>query len=578
MQPRRRRGLLPALLALGVLASGCTVAAPPVQQTSETVPTTAPAADTGRVTVAIDDLGQGFNPHLLADLSPVATAVSDLVLPSVFHPASDGTPRLDTSVAVSARVTATAPFTVTYVLRNAAQWSDGAPIAAEDFRYLWEQMTTQPGVVDPAGYQLVDDVSSSAGGKTVTVRFSAAYPAWQQLFAGLLPSHVLKDAPGGFTGALDDAITFSGSRYAVASVDTDRGEILLQRNDRFWDRPPALDEILLRRSSSAAQTAESLRTDDAQLAIVSADPASTAQLRAVPGLSTQVLPLASAVQVAVRTTSPSLTSAPARRGVLGLLDRDVLTTIGTGGARSALVDRAQLLAPSQPGYTDTELPRPTVVQARELLAQGGYRYSDGRYLDGSTPLVLVVGSDERDPAAAAVAQAAADELVVAGVTATATPMPADELYSSTGGPDLVVGRVAVGGDLATSMTSRFACAPGVAGSAVTSGSPAPSTGTPGPGGTPAPTSSGTATAGGNVSGLCDPAVQEPLRAALTGTRDASEVAAELEPLLWAQGAVLPLYQESALLSVRSTLQGVDTAPDLTEGPLADAAGWTRDRP
>ncbi len=580
MRPRRRGRLVPALLALVVVASGCTLAAPPVEQTSEAVPTTAPDASSGTVTVAVDDLGQGFNPHLLADLSPVATAVSDLVLPSVFRPSSDGTPRLDTSVAVSARVTATAPFTVTYVLRNAAQWSDGAPIAAEDFRYLWEQMTTQPGVVDPAGYSLVDDVSSSAGGKTVTVRFSAAYPAWPQLFAGLLPSHVLKDAPGGFTGALDDAITFSGSRYAVASVDTDRGEILLQRNDRFWDRPPALDEILLRRSSSAAQTAESLRTDDAQLAIVSADPASTAQLRAVPGIGTQVLPLASVVQVAVRTTSPSLTSAPARRGILGLLDRDVLTTIGTGGASSALVARAQLLAPSQPGYTGTEPPRPTVVQARELLAQAGYRYSDGRFLDGSTPLVLVVGSDQRDPVAGAVAQAAADELVVAGVTATATPMPAGELYAGAGAPDLVVGRVAVGGDLATSMTSRFACAPGVAGSAVTSDPPAPTRPAPtSPASTsPAPTSGSTPTAGGNVSGLCDASVQEPLRAALTGTRDAGEVAAELEPLLWEQGAVLPLYQDSALLSVRSTLQGVDTAPDLTEGPLAGADGWTRERP
>ncbi|MEO6881041.1 MAG: ABC transporter substrate-binding protein, partial [Mycobacteriaceae bacterium] len=215
-------------LALALVLTGCTVTpAPPVQDTTKKTTTTAPARSPRAVTVALAELGTGFNPHLLADLSPVATAMTDLVLPSVFRPGVDGgAPVLDTSVAVSASVSSIAPFTVTYVLRDAAQWSDGAPIAAEDFRYLWSQMRTQPGVVDAAGYQLIDDVSSSSGGKTVTVRFSAPYPAWRTLFSALLPNHLLKDAPGGFTGALKTSIAFSGSRYAVASVDTDRGEVL----------------------------------------------------------------------------------------------------------------------------------------------------------------------------------------------------------------------------------------------------------------------------------------------------------------------------------------------------------------
>lgn len=78
-----------------------------------------------------------------------------------------------------------------------------------------------------------------------------------------------------------------------------------------------------------------------------------------------------------------------------------------------------------------------------------------------------------------------------------------------------------------------------------------------------------------MSGLCDASLQAPLRAALTGTRDADTVAAELEPLLWAQGVVLPLYQDSRLLSVRPTLKGVGSEVTLTEGPLVNAARWTR---
>ena len=50
---------------------------------------------------------------------------------------------------LSAEVTKAEPYTVTYRLRGDASWSDSAPIAAEDFVYLWEHMRDAPGVVDP---------------------------------------------------------------------------------------------------------------------------------------------------------------------------------------------------------------------------------------------------------------------------------------------------------------------------------------------------------------------------------------------------------------------------------------------
>ncbi|MEO6880066.1 MAG: ABC transporter substrate-binding protein, partial [Mycobacteriaceae bacterium] len=398
-------------------------------------------------------------------------------------------------------------------------------------------------------------------------------------------------APGGFTGALDTSIPFSGSRYSVASVDTDRGEVQLQRNDRFWGAPASLDTILLRRVSGAAEVAEALRTDDTQLALSSTDAATTAQLRAVPGLRNTVVPLPSVMQVTVRTTAPALASASVRRGVLGLLDPDALTTIGTGTVprskgvgtdESVLRDEAQLLAPSQPGYTPTAPVPLDPAQARTLIEAGGYTYSAGRYALDGKPLSLVVGADERDPVAVSIAQATADELTSGGIAATALATPATTLYA--GGAkqaDLIVGRAAVGGDLATMMASRFSCPPATTGSAVTSPA-APTTTPPTTTGTTttgtATTAAPTATApprGANVSGLCDPSLQAPLRAALTGTLDAEKVAAELEPVLWAQAVVLPLYQDTRLLSVRPTLQGVSSDVTLTRGPLVGAARWTK---
>ena len=111
-----------------------------------------------QIIVAIDSIGPGFNSHLLSDQSPVNAAISSLVLPSSFRPVSDpATPtgsrwELDPTLLVSAEVTNEIPFTVTYKIRPEAQWTDNAPIGADDYWYLWRQMVSQPGVVDPAGY------------------------------------------------------------------------------------------------------------------------------------------------------------------------------------------------------------------------------------------------------------------------------------------------------------------------------------------------------------------------------------------------------------------------------------------
>lgn len=165
------------------------------------------------------EVGGGFNPHLLADQSPVNSAVGNLVLPSAFRPINSPTQpgatewAIDDSFLVSAEVTSEAPFTIRYQLRNEAQWSDGAPIAAEDFRYLWQQMISVPGVVNPAGYQMIDDVNSSGGGKTVNVVMRAPYPAWRELFTDILPSHLIKDTPGGFSTGLSEGIPVSGATF-----------------------------------------------------------------------------------------------------------------------------------------------------------------------------------------------------------------------------------------------------------------------------------------------------------------------------------------------------------------------------
>jgi len=107
-------------------------------------PTPTPKAEPTRLVVGVPDLPPGFNPHLLADRSPVTTALATLVLPSPYKVASDGTLQLDPTIVSSARIVDTQPFTVSYEVNLEASWSDNAPVAAEDFVYLWQQMRGSP--------------------------------------------------------------------------------------------------------------------------------------------------------------------------------------------------------------------------------------------------------------------------------------------------------------------------------------------------------------------------------------------------------------------------------------------------
>ncbi len=579
-----------ASLVAGLALTACTAnPPPPVESTDSPKPTTAVTAAKNTVVVGIDDVGLGFNPHLLADQSPVNAAVSSLVLPSPFRPVSDpARPGVtewvpDPSVLVSATLappTPEAPVSIVYQLRNEAQWSDGAPIAAEDFRYLWRQMLGQPGVVDPAGYGLIEDIESSGGGKTVTVRLSAPYPAWRELFTDLVPSHLLKDSPGGFARGLLDGIPVSGGRFHIKSVDRGRDEILLERNDRFWDTPAEPDQIQMRRGGSPAQLSDSMRSGDVQVARVHGGAATLAQLSAIPDVRTGTELQPRVLSVALNGRTSELSNVSVRKGLLGLLDAHLLAMVGAGTESAVVPARAQVLAPSDPGYTATAPPAPTREQAVAWLAEAGYHVApnsgenidpetatDGRLMRGDEQLTLVLGAPENDDTAIAVANTVADQWRGAGVAASVRALRAEDLYGDaleSGRVDAVVGWERAGSDPATALASRFGCVPVALPETATE--PPPSTNSGDPVGLQAPS---------NMSGVCDPALQPEIDAALRGETDVSRVIADAEPRLWELAATLPVLQDNVIVAAGPGVEGVALAGPVRVGIFVDAPAWTR---
>src|SRR4051794_14609646 len=198
-----RRTRVAVVAAAALLLCGCTPPGlpAPIAPAESSAAGSIPAGDAA-VTIGVDGTVPGFNPHAIADYSPAEMAIAGLVLPSVSTVAANGSVVLNRDLVDKAVVSSTNPFTVTYTLDRNASWSDGTPITAEDFSYLRDQMLVQPGTVDPAGYRLISSIVSRDAGKSVDVSFVHPVADWAGLFSPLLPSHLLKDSPGGWTQGL----------------------------------------------------------------------------------------------------------------------------------------------------------------------------------------------------------------------------------------------------------------------------------------------------------------------------------------------------------------------------------------
>ena len=637
--PTNLRRLFRVASALGttfLLIAACTVSPPPAPQSTETAESTPPPPPKAlQIIMGIDSIGAGFNPHLLSDQSPVNAAISSLVLPSSFRPIPDASTttgsrwEMDPTLLVSAEVTSDNPFTVTYKIRPEAQWTDNAPIGADDYWYLWRQMVSEPGVVDPAGYDLITGVQSIDGGKTAVVTFSQPYPAWRELFNDILPAHIVKDMPGGFPAGLARVMPVTGGQFRVENIDPQRDEILLARNDRYWAAQAKPDQILFRRAGTPAALADSIRNGDTQVAQVHGGQATFAQLGAIPDVRTDRIVTPRVLQLTLRAQQATLSDSRVRKGVLGLLDVDLLAAVGAGTDNRVTLDQAQVRSPSDPGYVPTAPPAMSRDAALDLLRSAGYTIEQvpppttappttGAPPPGAPPpasvrskitldgqqLTLVLGVASNDPTSIAVANTAADQLRSAGIAASVLALDPPVLYGDAltqNRFDAIVGWHQAGGDLATALSSRYGCPALEVAAVSTAPATSTSTTTPSPSSTtspsrgPSPTttpSSAPATtttpapapapgelvqAPSNLTGICDRSIQQKIDAALDGSEDIGEVLDAVEPRLWNMSTVLPILQDTTIVAAAPNVVNVSLSGAVPVGIVGDAGKWIKTR-
>ena len=603
----RRRGtsVLAAVLSL-VVVTGCVADPPPPTVVGEErTDGESVNLSSGGVLLALDRVDPGFNPHLLADQGVDTDLVASLLLPSAFVPGPGGEPVLNRDLLVSAEPLPGSPRTIRYTIDPLAQWTDGVPVAAEDFEYLWRQMTTQPGVVDPAGYEQIVEVRSGAGGKVVDVVFDSPPTQWRTLFADLLPGHILKNAPDGFQGAMSSLPVMSAGPFMIRFADIGRGEIEFVRNDRYWARAPELDQILVRRATGAGQLGAALRGGPGSLAMVSATPLAADVSATVPGVRAVTVDSSAQLELGFNTVAPAVRDPAVRRGLTAAVDPEVVGRIVTGQS-----DPAVTTYPFPPGSASTTTGDGAAVE--RALRDAGFTRTGARWERDDDPLSVTLGVEAEDDRALTAAFTIADQLRGAGIGARVWELDAVALYGDAlphGLVDAVVGWQRVDGRPEVAAVSRFACAPAPSPSPTTGGRtaptrplttvtslvpPEPDTGTTttartdpmGTAETTTPTTStpprtiGTsapARASG-VSGVCDPALDRAL-----GLGDDSE-----GPDLTAAGDLvadhalrIPLVRPGLLLAddgveVTGTGRGgVDAAPPMVSDVFDTAPTWRR---
>src|SRR2546426_1112449 len=84
-------------------------------------------------------------------------------------------------------------MTVRYRLHDGITWSDGAPLTAEDVRFTWRTITTDPRVATREGYDQIEAIDVPDV-RTAIARYRGVYPAYATRFEALLPRHLLEGA------------------------------------------------------------------------------------------------------------------------------------------------------------------------------------------------------------------------------------------------------------------------------------------------------------------------------------------------------------------------------------------------
>jgi peptide/nickel transport system substrate-binding protein len=504
----------------------------------------------GTVTFAAGDEPSGFNPNTSTDASPWVQNVVETVYPSVFRTDADLSVRLDRDLMESAELTSQRPQTVTYRIRRDAVWSDGVPIGAADFAYLWRQSSgadERIDVVTTTGYRDIGSVTGADDGKTVTVVFARPFAEWRSLFFDLLPSHYVKQQPDGWNTGLNrnPQQIPSGGPFRIAGYA--KGQSLtLERNPRYWGPRAHLDRIVFRFLPDAGAQADALRGGEVDVIWPRPQLDVVRKVQRLPGVGSQLRFGLSFEHLTFNLAHPILNDLAVRRAIALAIDRQQLLerTVGQfSGSARVLGNRIWLTG--QPFYQDHAggYGRGDIAAASRLLQQGGWaRDADGVWAKGGQQLRLRFSTMTEDPIRVQLGLLLQDQLRKAGIALEIHNTTVADLFGDWvphGNFDLVA-FAWIGSPFAVSASRDIY---------TTKGS-------------------------GNYGAFTDPAVDALFHRATAELDPAKSatLANQIDRRLWEGLPSIPLFQRPTFIAWRDALRNVADNHTI-EGPLWNAETW-----
>lgn len=234
---------------------------------------TAAVTKGGTLTFSIEKTIDNWNVLTSAGSTFETAEVEDSIYPNAFNVNPDLSPVLNTDLLTSATVTSSSPQTVVYVLNPKAVWSDGTPITADDFTYLWKAQDgtdcSKCDIASTTGYSQVASVTGSNNGQTVTVVFKTPFSDWKSLFSNLMPYHIAspqgldqvnleKSWDTGFAATP----TVSGGPFVISDFQKDQSVTLSPNTKWYGANGPYLDKLVFRMITDATQEPPALQNGE----------------------------------------------------------------------------------------------------------------------------------------------------------------------------------------------------------------------------------------------------------------------------------------------------------------------------
>lgn len=316
------------------------------------------------------------------------------IVPEPFIPSPDFSVAMNEDLLVSAEMTETDPQTIVYEIQPDAVWSDGTPITAKDFIFMWK---TKNGTDCPecaadttAGFDQVESVEGSNDGKTVTLTFAEPFTDWKQLFGGgddgLYPAHIAEkqgfdlDTEDGLAKAFEyfatTVPTYSGGPFMIENFESNVA-VTQVPNPKWWGDGPNLDRLIFRIITDATQEPVALQNDEVQAIYPQPQVDLVQQVERIPNVDSAIGEGLTWEHFDFNLENEFLKDKVLRKAMFTAIDRQEIIDKTVGQFTEGLEPlNSHNFIPGQEGYTDVVSPtghgQGDVEKAKQMLTDADY--------------------------------------------------------------------------------------------------------------------------------------------------------------------------------------------------------------